>query len=94
MKKTAFQAKLSVAILKEGNRYIAFSPALDLSTSGKTAREARERFGEAAQLFFEETVAAGTLTRALGELGWKKVKSRWNPPVIISQEAQTVLVPA
>lgn len=93
MKKNAFQAKLSVAILKEGNRYIAFSPALDLSTSGKTEREARKRFVEAAQLFFEETTEAGTLEKALGELGWKKAKTRWNPPVIVSQEAQTFTVP-
>jgi len=94
MRKSAFEAKLSVAILKEGNRYIAFSPALDLSTSGKTEKEARKRFGEAAQLFFEETTEAGTLERALRELGWKRAKSKWNPPMIVSQEAQTFMVPA
>ena len=94
MKKVAFEAKLSFAILKEGNRYIAFSPALDLSTSGSTEKDARKRFVEAAQLFFEETAEAGTLEQALQELGWKKGKSNWNPPVIISQETQTVMVPA
>jgi predicted RNase H-like HicB family nuclease len=43
-----------VAILREGKRFVAYTPALDLSTSGKTQAEAKARFQEAAELFFEE----------------------------------------
>lgn len=45
---------LPVAILRESNRFIAYTPALDLSTSGKSFAEAKARFQEAAELFFEE----------------------------------------
>ena len=47
------QVKLSVEFIKQENRYIAYSPALDLSTSGKTFEEAKKHFAEAATLFFE-----------------------------------------
>ncbi|MEK7537372.1 MAG: hypothetical protein AAB619_00155 [Patescibacteria group bacterium] len=46
---------LPVSILREGKRFIAYTPALDLSTSGKTFEQAKQRFEEAAELFFEET---------------------------------------
>ncbi|MEK7636828.1 MAG: hypothetical protein AAB402_00355 [Patescibacteria group bacterium] len=46
---------LPVSILREGKRFIAYTPALDLSTSGKTFDQAKQRFAEAAELFFEET---------------------------------------
>ena len=52
MAKMAFHTNLTVNFLREGKRFIAYSPALDLSTSGKTYEEARQRFQEAAQLFF------------------------------------------
>lgn len=94
MAKDLFKAQISIAILKEGNRYIAFSPAFDLSTSGKSVEDASKHFEEAVQLFFEETMEAGTLEQVLQDLGWKKGKLKWNPPVIVSQKAQTVMVPA
>lgn len=65
MGKIGFQTKLSVNFLREGKRFIAYSPALDLSTSGKTYEEAKRRFQEAAQLFFEETMKKGVLKDVL-----------------------------
>lgn len=88
------QFNLQVSILKEGNRFIAYTPALDLSTSGKTHKEARERFEEAVQIFFEEISRKGTTDRALEELGWKKVQSEWQPPIEVSHESQQIKVPA
>ena len=43
MANIGFQTKLSVNFLREGKRFIAYSPALDLSTSGKTYEEAKRR---------------------------------------------------
>ena len=94
MKKTGLEFKLSVSVLREGKSFIVYSPALDLSTSGKTYEEARERFNEIVNIFFEEIIKKGTLEGVLKDLGWKHAKKRWNPPVVISQESQTVLVPA
>ena len=94
MKRSNFQFTLPVSVLKEDKRYIAYTPALDFSSSGKTYAEAKERFGEAVHLFFEELVKAGTLDRVLADLGWKKMRSEWRPPVVISQDTEEVRVPA
>jgi hypothetical protein len=53
------QTELSADVMEkgmvlEGRRYIAFSPALDISTSGKTEKEAKKRFEEMVQIFLEE----------------------------------------
>ncbi len=79
MKKLA-QIKLSVSILKQAKRYIAYSPAFDLSTSGKSEQEAKKRFAEAALLLVEELDKAGTLDEVLKELGWENKRRQWNPP--------------
>lgn len=56
---------LPVTFLKEKDRFVAYTPALDLSTSGETLEEARKRFVEAAMLFFEEITKRGTFDEAL-----------------------------
>ncbi len=79
-----FNANLSVAISKQGSRFIAYSPALDISTSGATETKAKSRFVELVHLFVEELEAAGTTAEVLRELGWKKEgakKPSWMPPV-------------
>lgn len=93
MKKVIF-VNLPVSILKEGKRFIAYSPALDLSTSGKTYSEAKRRFAEIVDIFFEEISKKGNLETVLKELGWRKVQSRWQPPIVISQESELFRVPA
>jgi hypothetical protein len=92
MKKFA-QIDLTVSILKQAKRYIVYSPALDLSTSGKSETEAKRRFGEAAMLLVEELDKAGTLGDVLRELGWRHAQKRWSPPKIVAQEAVGVRVP-
>lgn len=93
MAKLALQFNLQVNFLKEKERFVAFTPALDLSTSGKTLEEARKHFAEASILFFEELINKGTLEEVLSELGWEKVKQRWEPPLIISQQSETIRIP-
>lgn len=95
MKKTIhFKAGLHVSILREGKYFVAYSPALDLSTSGKTLAEAQRHFTEAAEIFLEETARHGTLESVLTDLGWRKSKISWQPPVVVSQSTQLVRVPA
>ena len=84
---------LTVSILKEGKRYIAYSPALELSTSGKNETQAKKHFEEAVDIFFEEVVEAGTLEDVLANLGWKKAKNRWEPPRVVSQRSEHFRVP-
>lgn len=85
--------KLPVSILKEGKKFIAHSPALDLSTSGKTYREVKKRFAEIVNIFFEEIGRKGVSEEVLKELGWMKTQARWQPPILISQESEVVKVP-
>lgn len=86
--------KLPVSILREGKKYVAYTPALDLSTSGVIYEEVKKRFSEIVNIFFEELIKKGTLEEVLRDLGWKRIQAKWNPPVVISQESQTVRVPA
>jgi hypothetical protein len=88
-----FQIKLQVDFIKQGKKFVAYSPALDLSTSGKNIREAQKRFHEIVGIFFEELVENGTLEEVLTDLGWQKVEKKWNPPKVISQKSFNVSVP-
>ncbi len=92
MKKLA-QINLTIQVLKQAKRYIAYSSALDLSTSGRSEAEAKKRFGEAAMLFIEELEKAGTLQDVLRELGWKKAQRQWSPPKIVSEGAVGIRMP-
>ncbi|MBI2588586.1 hypothetical protein HYW35_00015 [Candidatus Saccharibacteria bacterium] len=89
------EVKLSLSIFREGKTYIAFSPALDISTAGKSATEAKKNFDELVQIFFEETEKHGTTEDALLSLGWEKLKSKkWQPPVEVEHTTTRVAVPA
>ena len=93
MKKMAPLFNLSVVFLREGKSFIAYSPALDLSTSAASFEKARERFVEAAKIFFEEIIKKGTIEEVLGELGWEKHNKQWQPPVVVSQETESIRIP-
>ena len=84
---------LPVSFLKEGKYFIAYTPALDLSTSGKNLQEAKKRFGEAVQIFFEEIIEKGSLVEVLTGLGWQKIKKQWSPPMLITQETTNFKIP-
>jgi len=88
MQKKSFSYNLSVSVFKEGKKFVAYSPALDLSTSGKTFSEVKARFQEAVGIFFEEISKKGTAIEALSELGWKKDKSVFEPPVFVAHEIE------
>jgi len=92
MDKVMLKLQVPVSILREDKKYVAYTPALDLSTSGKNYQEVKKRFTEIVNIFFEELIKKGTLEEVLRDLGWKKVQSRWNPPIVISQESQTIQV--
>ncbi len=78
MKKLQLQVNLPVSVLKEGKKFVAYTPALDLSTSGNTYEEAKKRFEEVVRIFFEEIHEQGTAEEVLKELGWKKIQNKWS----------------
>ncbi len=75
---------LSVLITKQDKAFVAYSPALDISTSGKSEKEVKVRFQELIGIFFKEIIEAGTVNEVLSELGWKKGQKNWTPPKVVS----------
>jgi len=53
MRKLMLEIKLPVSILREDKKYIAYTPALDLSTSGKDYKEVKSRFEEIVDIFLK-----------------------------------------
>lgn len=92
MARLKYNVSLPLLIIKEGRYFVAYTPALDLATSGKTYNQAQERFVEAVEIFFEELVEKGTLGKVLSELGWQRREKEWAPPVIVANETQNVSV--
>ncbi len=82
--------QLPISVFREGKHFIAYTPVLDLSTSGKNYEEVKKRFKEAVNIFFEELVKKGTLDEVLESLGWQKIKKQWMPPFLVSQESQMI----
>ncbi|OGM79540.1 hypothetical protein A2382_00080 [Candidatus Woesebacteria bacterium RIFOXYB1_FULL_38_16] len=88
------QFSLPVIVMKEANSFVAYSPALDLSTAAETFDKAKAAFEEAVSIFFEEIVDKGTVNEALEELGWQKVNKEYVPPMIVGQQNESFSVPA
>lgn len=87
------EVNLPVSLITEGNKVVAYTPALDISTAGKDEAEAKSRFSELVNIFFADLVENNTVEVVLTDLGWVKEEQKWNPPVI-SQESINVKIPA
>ncbi|MBI2268177.1 MAG: type II toxin-antitoxin system HicB family antitoxin [Candidatus Blackburnbacteria bacterium] len=83
-----YNISLHVLVLKEGKHYVAYTPALDLATSGKTFGQAKKRFAEVVEVFLEELSEKGTLNKVLSELGWQKQRKEWVPPIVVESATQ------
>lgn len=91
--KLTIDGKLPVIFLREGKAFIAYSPALDISTAGDTFEDARDKFSELLLLFFQELAESGKFHDALLELGWQQKDNHLKPPALVSQETQEIPVP-
>ena len=84
MKKVlGYNVNLPVVIFKEDNAFIAYTPALDLSTAGETFEIAKKRFNEAVKIFFNEVIGKGTLDEVLADNGWTKINKNWQAPATV-----------
>ena len=77
-----FEFDLPVSFISEGTQVVAYTPALDLSTTGNDETEARKNFAEIVAIFFEDLIENGNMEAVLYDLGWKKVQSTWEPPFV------------
>lgn len=94
IKKTILVDKLPVTVMKQGKHFVAYSPALDVSTSGKSLKDVQKKFIELVTVFIEEIIEAGTIHEVLYELGWTKIQQKWSPPKVISSKSIGVRLPA
>jgi hypothetical protein len=80
--KDSIQALIPVILFEEGDKVVAYSPAIDLSTCGNSEEQARKRFIDAASIFFDEITRMGTIDDVLAECGWSKLPGNqtWIPP--------------
>jgi len=93
MKNINFEVALPVTIFREGDAFVAHTPALDLSTCGSTLKETQRNFSDAVNLFIEVCIEKGTLDDVLADMGWTKKDSGWVPPLVVSHESYSVQIP-
>jgi predicted RNase H-like HicB family nuclease len=94
MSKQNFMYKLPVSVIKQNKSFVAYCPVLDISTVGKSVKDAQNNFAELAGIFFDELTEKGTLNDVLSELGWKKAQKSWNPPKIVSNLSVGIRLPS
>lgn len=79
--------QLKVMVSKEDDSFVAYCPALELSSFGDTPEDAQKAFKEALEIFIEETTDKGTFDKELLSLGWtlrKKPLPEYYPPELMS----------
>jgi len=89
--------KLTVNFIKDRKQVIAYSPALDISTVGKSEEHAKKRFQELVNIFLKDISERKVVNEVLTELGWKKIsnpnsKSEWVPPRVRSIDLKVPMV--
>ncbi|MEO8445955.1 MAG: hypothetical protein ABI528_00590 [bacterium] len=76
--------EIEVYILKEGDYFVSYCPALELSSFDDTEEGAIAAFEEVLEIFLEETERKRTLEQELLKFGWslvQKPEPRYTPPV-------------
>ena len=87
--RNSLNVDVQVALFQEDGIWVAYCPALEVSSYGDDKNEAIEAFEEAMQIFLSETDRKGTLERYLLKLGWQlqqKPKAMYNQPHLSLQE--------
>ncbi|MBL7718757.1 MAG: type II toxin-antitoxin system HicB family antitoxin [Flavipsychrobacter sp.] len=71
---------VSVLVFQEEGYFIAFCPALKLSSYGDSIEDAKEGFEEVITAYIEETQRQGTLNEDLTKHGWVFHSKQVFPP--------------
>ena len=71
---------LEVFVYRDDDYFISYSPALDLSSFGKTKDEAEKLFYSALDLFMEDIIARDVLADVLSTLGWVRDNIKHTSP--------------
>jgi predicted RNase H-like HicB family nuclease len=77
-------------IFKEGDTYVAYVPALDVSSCGATSEDARRNIRDAVRGFLAATADMGTLDEILKEAGYEPEGEGWRAPELVSVDRLTM----
>jgi hypothetical protein len=88
------QFGLPVSVFQQDDVFVAFTPALDISTYGESKVEAKKNFEELVNTFFSEFEDARELEEVLSSLGWTKQNANWQPPKEVEHKVEKFNVPA
>lgn len=91
--KNSIITHVQVVLFKEEETWVAYCPALELSSYGVNKEDAKAAFEEAMNIFIEETERKGTLERFLLKLGWQlqqKPKAVYNQPLFPLEKNQEI----
>lgn len=79
-----FKYNLDITLFKQGRFFVAYCPALDLSSCGATQVKAKKMIEESIGLFLEELENTKQTKSVLTSLGWKiKSPYHFQPPETI-----------
>jgi predicted RNase H-like HicB family nuclease len=79
-------------IFKEGDAYVAYVPALDVSSCGATDEEARHNIRDAVRGFLAASADMGTLGEILEEAGYEPEGEGWRAPEFVSMDRLTMSI--
>src|ERR1700676_231916 len=79
-----------VHIFKEREAYVAYVPALDVSSCGATDEEARRNIRDAVRGFLATSADMGTLDEILQEAGYEREGESWRAPEFVSIDRLTM----
>ncbi len=90
LRRATIRTSIPVIYMKEGDAFICYSPAFDLTAHGDSFEDAEKSFAQTLKLFVERVSKKGTWEEVLKEYGWEKVKKEWSPPRVIGQESKEI----
>lgn len=79
-------------IFKEGDAYVAYVPALDVSSCGATDEEARRNIRDAVRGFLAASADMGTLDEILQEAGYEPEGEGWRAPEFVAIDRLTMSI--
>lgn len=92
--KVSFDVQVDVVVFEENGAFVAYCPALELSSYGDTQDEAKTAFDGAMNIFIKETHERGTLEKYLLKLGWQlqqKPVTLYQPPTLSLKQSKKIL---
>ena len=70
--------------------YVAYAPALDVSSCGATDEEARKNIRDAVRGFLAASADIGTLDEILQEAGYEREGEQWRAPEFVAVDRLTM----